>query len=269
MLNIMNFIKRYFTRRILQKHAITFNEWHEVTLRIPVFQYLSTSEKVRLRQLSTLFLYKKNIVGAKDFTITNAMQITIASQACLQILNLNIDSFNGWVEIIVYPGAFKVNRKVTSADGLVHHENQSLSGEAWNRGPVVLSWEDVENESYHLQPGHNVVIHEFAHKLDMLNGRANGMPPLHPNMPIKKWSQTLSQAYNLLNQKIENFQHGYINPYASTNPGEFFAVISEYFFTAPDILFQYCPDVYEQLKQYYRQDTLQRMITFNQNGTSF
>lgn len=254
----MNFIKRYLTRRILQKHAIAFNEWHDVTRRIPVLQYLSTTEKVRLRQLSTLFLYEKTFFGAKNLEVTKAMQITIASQACLQILNLNIDSFSGWIEIIIYPGAFRVNRNITSADGLVHHENQSLSGEAWDRGPVILSWDDVEYESYSLQPGHNVVIHEFAHKLDMLNGRANGMPPLHPSMTIETWSRTLSQAYDLLNHKIDNFQHSTINSYASTNPGEFFAVISEYFFTAPDILFQYCPEVYEQLKQYYRQDTLQR-----------
>jgi Mlc titration factor MtfA (ptsG expression regulator) len=259
MLNIINFIKRGLTRRILRKHAIAFNEWHDVTRRIPVLQCLSTTEKVRLRYLSTLFLYKKTFVGVKNLEITNAMQITIASQACLQILNLNIDSFNGWVEIIIYPSAFRVNRNITSADGLVHHENKSLSGEAWDRGPVILSWDDVQHESYRLQPGHNVVIHEFAHKLDMLNGRANGMPPLHPNMPIQIWSKTLSQAFDLLNQKIDNFQHSYINSYASTNPGEFFAVISEYFFTAPDILFQYCPEVYEQLKQYYRQDTLQRL----------
>jgi len=255
----MKLIKNYLTGRILRKHAIAFKEWRKVIDRIPALQYLSSSEKARLRKLSTLFLYEKTIVGAKDFQVSNAMRITIAAQACLQILNLGIGAFNGWVEIIIYPGAFRVSRHITDTDGLVHHENHSLSGEAWDRGPLILSWEDVEQESYHHSPGHNVIIHEFAHKLDMLNGRANGMPPLHPNMPIETWSQTLSQAYELLNDKLENFQHSTINPYASTNPGEFFAVISEYFFTAPDILFQYCPDVYEQLKQYYRQDTLGRL----------
>jgi len=255
----MNLIKNYLIKRILRRHAITFNEWHDVIARIPVLNDLSSVEKARLRKLSTLFLYKKTVVGAKNLDITNAMKITIAAQACLQILNLGINAFNGWVEIIVYPGAFRVNRNISDANGLVHHQNHNLSGEAWERGPLILSWDDVELESYSLQHGHNVIIHEFAHKLDMLNGRANGMPPLHPNMPIETWTQTLSQAYELLNQKIDNFQHSTINPYASTNPGEFFAVISEYFFTAPDTLFQYCPDVYEQLKQYYRQDTLQRL----------
>lgn len=255
----MNLIKKYLTRRILRKHAVSYNEWHDVTRKIPLIQYLSNSEKARLRKLCTLFLYKKTFTGANNQEITNSMRVTVASQACLQILCLGIDTFNGWVEIIIYPGAFRVNRDITDADGLVHNENHGLSGESWDRGPLILSWEDVERESYSLQPGHNVVIHEFAHKLDMLNGRANGMPPLHPNMPIEAWTLTLSQAYELLQQNIDNFQYGHINPYASTNPAEFFAVISEYFFTAPHILFQYCPDVYEQLKQYYRQDTLQRL----------
>ncbi|MCP3849991.1 MAG: zinc-dependent peptidase [Gammaproteobacteria bacterium] len=254
----MNFIKKYLIRRILKKYAIPYSEWHNTTIKLPLLQHLSNKEKVRLRRLSTLFLHKKTIVGAKNFEITKAIQITIAAQACLQILHLGLDAFNGWVEIIIYPSAFKVNRKVMSANGLIHHENNALSGEAWVRGPVILSWDHVERESYNLLPGRNVLIHEFAHKLDMLNGRANGMPPLHPNMPIQQWSQTLSQAFELLNDRLENFQQSSINPYASTNPAEFFAVISEYFFTAPDILFKYCPDVYEQLKQYYRQDTISK-----------
>lgn len=257
----MNCITKYFQRRALRNDRINFNEWHAATANIPLLKNLSSAEKARLRQLSSLFLYQKTLVGVKNLPITRTMQIIIAAQACLQILNLGLDAFNGWIEIIVYPGAFKVNRNFTDANGLVHHENQNLSGESWERGPLILSWDTIEQESFSLVPGHNVIIHEFAHKLDMLNGRANGMPPLHPNMPIEIWTQTLSRAYELLNQKIEHFQNSTINPYASTNPAEFFAVISEYFFTAPDILFEYCPDVYEQLKQYYRQDTLQRFKT--------
>ncbi len=251
-------LKKFLFRRILRKHAIAYTQWHEITARIPLLQYLSSTEKARLRVLSSLFLYKKTFSAAGNLLITDNMRITVASQACLQILKLGIEAFNGWVEIIVYPGAFKVRHDVYGSDGLVHHENRILSGESWQRGPLILSWEDVQRESYRPSPGHNVVIHEFAHKLDMLNGRANGMPPLHPNMPIETWTQTLSQAYEMLQQKISYFDHSYINPYAGTDPAEFFAVISEYFFTAPEILDQYCPEVYQQLQQYYRQDPLQR-----------
>lgn len=255
----MHLIKNYLTRRILKNHTIAFKQWHVTTSKMPLLRSLTITEKVQLRKLCTLFIYHKTFSGAGDLSVTYPMQITVAAQACLMILGLGMQAFNGWEEIIIYPGAFKVDRTFVSADGLVHQENQNLSGEAWDRGPVILSWQDVERESFNLIPGHNLIIHEFAHKLDMLNGRANGMPPLHPTMPVEEWTQALNQAYESLQKNIGNFQQTYITPYAGKNPAEFFAVISEYFFTAPEILEQYCPDVYEQLKQYYRQDTLQRL----------
>ncbi len=258
----MSCISRYLKYRKLRKDSIHFSDWHKVITKIPLLNNLTGTEKARLRQLSSLFLARKTLVGVKGLELTPAMQISIAAQACLLVLNLGLDAYNGWVEIVIYPGAFKVNRNFTDANGLVHQENQSLSGESWERGPLILSWDSIELESRQLIPGHNVIIHEFAHKLDMLNGRANGMPPLHPNMPIEIWSQTLSQAFNTLKRRLEHFKHSDINPYASTNPAEFFAVISEYFFTAPQILTEHCPEVYEQLKQYYRQDTSQRLNQF-------
>ena len=254
-------ISRYFQNkklRQLRNSRLPYNEWHNVINNIALLNNLSSTEKVRLRQLTGLFLARKTMVGVRGIELTRVMQITIAAQACLPILNLGLEAYNGWVELVIYPGAFKVNRNFTDANGLVHQENQDLSGESWERGPLILSWDSIEQESRQLIPGHNVIIHEFAHKLDMLNGRANGMPPLHPNMPIETWTRTLSQAFETLNKNLDHFHYSYINPYASTNPAEFFAVISEYFFTAPNILHKHCPQVYTQLKQYYRQDTLQR-----------
>jgi len=189
--------------------------------------------------------------------IDDEIRITIAAQACLEILELGLDAFAGWLEIIVYPGAFRVTQETLDDAGVVHQQDNSLSGESWSRGPVILSWQDVQEDSFSLRPGHNVVLHEFAHKLDMLNQRANGMPPLHPDMPIKAWTEALSQAYENLQQRLENHQPT-INAYAATNPAEFFAVICEYFFTAPDILWQHCPDVYQQLKAWFKQDPLAR-----------
>ena len=254
-------ISRYIQNkklRQLRDSRIPYSEWHNVINNIALLNNLSSTEKVRLRQLSGLFLAHKTMVGVRGIELTRAMQISIAAQACLPILNLGLAAYNGWIELVIYPGAFKVNRNFTDANGLVHQENQDLSGESWERGPLILSWDSIEQESRQLIPGHNVIIHEFAHKLDMLNGRANGMPPLHPNMPIETWTRTLSQAFETLNKNLDHFHYSYINPYASTNPAEFFAVISEYFFTAPNILHKHCPQVYTQLKQYYRQDTLQR-----------
>ncbi|NOZ38240.1 MAG: zinc-dependent peptidase [Gammaproteobacteria bacterium] len=243
--------------RVLREHSIADETWHGVSQRLPLLQPLTAIERARLRELTTLFLHQKDFTGVQGLVIDDEIRITIAAQACLEILELGLDAFAGWLEIIVYPGAFRVTQETLDDAGVVHQQDNSLSGESWSRGPVILSWQDVQEDSFSLRPGHNVVLHEFAHKLDMLNQRANGMPPLHPDMPIKAWTEALSQAYENLQQRLENHQPT-INAYAATNPAEFFAVICEYFFTAPDILWQHCPDVYQQLKAWFKQDPLAR-----------
>ena len=252
----MNIIQRYFVRRTLRKHGIAFTQWHHTTSQLPLVRALSSRQKARLRLLTTLLIKKKAFIGAHDFVISEEMRICIAAQACVPILNIGLNAYNGWLEIIVYPDAFIVSREVMDEYGLVHRERRGLSGESWSRGPVILSWRDVQHDSYTLRPGHNIVIHEFAHKLDMGSGRANGQPPLPPNMPASEWNRALSDAYNTLNQRIEHQQHTYINAYAATNAAEFFAVCCEYFFTAPQILEKHCPQVFQQLQAYFKQTPL-------------
>ena len=140
----------------------------------------------------------------------------------------------------------------------MHHQEQALVGESWSRGPLILSWDDIERDLQGKQPGSNVVIHEIAHKLDVLNGPADGFPPLHQGMALSEWSTSLSAAYESLIQRVEHHQQACINPYAATSPAEFFAVISEYFFCAPEILHKHFVDVYLQLQHYYRQNPLLR-----------
>ena len=249
----MKWLERIRTYYILKKHGLPDDLWFKTTKKLPLLASLTTSEMVSLRVLSTLLIYRKSFYGAHQFDVTLEMKIIIAAQACVEILQLGIDSFDGWEEIIVYPGAFKVERQVQDEFGLVSNEQNVLSGEAWGQGPLILSWDDVERDSYNLRAGHNVVIHEFAHKLDMLNGRANGMPPLHPDMPIKDWTESLSTAYQHLINRLEH-HHDEINAYAATNPAEFFAVMCEYFFTAPDILKKSYPKVYKELHAYFRRE---------------
>lgn len=252
----MNFIKRYLTKRVIRRHALPFHTWHRITAKIPLIANRTNKEKARLRLLSTLFLYQKSFTGANGLEVTLDMAITIAAQACLEIINLGLNAFDGWIEIIIYPSAFIVDRDMTDESGLVHPQINGLSGESWDRGPVILSWQDVAQDSYHLHQGHNIVIHEFAHKLDMLSGRADGQPPLTNDMSLKEWSDTLGNAHATLIDQIEHYQHSYINSYAATNPAEFFAVSCEYFFTAPEILNMHSPAVYLQLKSYFKQDPL-------------
>ncbi len=253
----MNFIQRYLTRRTLRKQAIPYKTWQRVTSQLPLVTVRTNKEKARLRLLTTLFIAKKSFTGAHDLEVTLEMAITIASQACLEILYLGLNAFNGWVEIIIYPAAFVVERTIVDENGIVHQQSYGLSGESWGRGPVILSWQDIQQDSYQLHQGHNIIIHEFAHKLDMLSGRADGQPPLTRDMSLTEWSQVLHNAYTTLVNQIDHHKHTYINTYAATNPAEFFAVSCEYFFTAPHILEQHCPNVYQQLKLYFRQDPKQ------------
>lgn len=254
----MNILKRARIIYLLHRHSIDHRLWESTIKNLPLLQGLTAVEKAHLRELSTLFLHEKNIVGVQGIQITAPMRITIAAQACLPILQLGIALLDGWRDIIVYPDAFRVNRDETDENGVVHHGDRVLSGESWSAGPVILSWRDIELDKQLTQQGHNVIVHEIAHKLDMLNGKANGMPPLHTTMAPPQWTAALSAAYRQINARLDQHRQICVNPYAASSPAEFFAVFSEYFFCAPQILQTHFPAVYRQLRQYYRQDPLCR-----------
>lgn len=245
-------LRRWGMCRMLRRDPIPHHVWRSVTREIVLLRGLDAVQMAHLRELATWFLHNKAINGVQGLEVTPAMRVAVAVQACLLILNLGIDYFAGWVEIILYPAAFRVHHQQVDAIGLVHDDANALSGESWLRGPVILSWEDVERDSYHPRAGHNVVLHEFAHKLDGLNGVTNGMPPLRRGMDREVWSESLSGAYDRLCQQVAKGEKAFINPYAATSPAEFFAVASEYFFTAPDILKNCCPAVHRQLVLFYR-----------------
>ncbi|MCF6236361.1 MAG: zinc-dependent peptidase [Gammaproteobacteria bacterium] len=257
-MNIIKWVKRQRTRHTLKHHSIPYSLWKKSLRKAALLHDLSSVEKARLRRLATLFLYHKAINGARGFKLTDEMLVVIAAQAALPILKLGLNYYSNWVEVIIYPGAFRVSHNNIDPNGLSSNEMNTLSGEAWLRGPVILSWEDIEHDLHAPHLGHNVVIHEFAHKLDMLDGSADGLPPLHPTMKIKQWADVLSTAYDVLRQQVAHHHRTRINAYAATTPAEFFAVVSEYFFAAPTILNHHCPEVYQQLVQFYRQDPLAR-----------
>jgi len=203
---------------------------------------LSDDERARLRDLAILFMHGKQISAAGGLELNREMKLGIAVQACILVLELGIEHYDGWVEVIVYPDEFVSGHEFRNPDGLVEIDEMSYAGQAWIRGPVILSWADVEHAGD--MDGMNVVIHEFAHKLDMLNGEANGFPPLHSGMNRQAWSQTFSAAYKDLCRR----------------PGEFFAVVSEAFFEIPDIVRAVYPQVYEQLALFYRQNPASREL---------
>jgi len=252
----MNILRKIYRQYVLHRYAIRHSLWHETIEKITITQRLTAVELAHLRTLVTLFLHSKTITGATDLEITDKMKLCIAIQSCLLVLHLDLDYLDGWTQVIVYPGEFKISRDVTDSIGLVHHEENVLMGESWSKGPVILSWQSIEEDLAEPHKGHNVIIHEMAHKLDMLNGSVDGLPPLSSRLKVNEWIDDLTKVYEHLNQRLERHHSCEINPYAATSPGEFFAVISEYFFSAPEILNAYFPILYQELKSFYYQDTL-------------
>jgi Mlc titration factor MtfA (ptsG expression regulator) len=247
--------KKWWHERIIKRSNIKESQWQNAFASLPVLQRLDTESRERLKNLTILFLHYKSVEGVQGQEITENIKIIIGLQACLPILNLGLDWYEGWVSVIVYPGAFSREKIEVDECGVVHKGKTHLSGESWQRGPVILSWDDIFS---HHELGRNVVIHEFAHKLDMLNGRANGFPPLHKGMSAQTWAHDFNQAYADLSQHlaVDEEEAIPINDYATTSPAEFFAVFSEYFFEAPIIIQHHYPKIFAQLVLFYRQDPL-------------
>jgi Mlc titration factor MtfA (ptsG expression regulator) len=148
-------------------------------------------------------------------------------------------------------------------DGVQHHVEEPMTGESWLAGPVILSWEDAERRGE--EQGYNVVIHEFAHKLDMLNGDANGFPPLHSGMSREDWSRVFGGAYEDFRARVERGEDTAVDPYAAESPAEFFAVLSEAFFEIPETVRAEHPELYAQLAAFYRQDPAGRPASEQEN----
>jgi Mlc titration factor MtfA (ptsG expression regulator) len=200
----------------------------------------------RLRGLVGAFLAEKAIEPAGGMVLTAATRQSIALQACVPILGLGLTWYQGWHSVIVYPGDFRVHHSWMDDDGVVHEGQEVRAGEAWEAGPVILSWAADDPDST------AVVVHEFAHKLDMRNGVANGMPPLHRGMDRGEWTRVFARAYDDFSARVDEGEPLPFDAYAATDPAEFFAVVSEVFLLEPDRLREAYPAVYEQLIAFYR-----------------
>ncbi len=255
---ILRRIQRFWQQHILFRSRIPYSLWHKTIMTSTLLSCLDRKERHRLRKLASLFLHEKAITGAGGLDVNDTMRVYIAATACLLILNLDLDYYDGWSEIIVYPDTFVIKREEYDENGLVHNTQRALAGESWQRGPVILSWSDARPEDQPDRHASNVVLHEFAHKLDMLNGAANGMPPLHASMTREDWTKSLSLAYKKLHQKIDHHKQTSIDPYGAENPAEFFAVLTETFFEHPARLQKAYRQVYQQFCLFYRQDPIQR-----------
>jgi Mlc titration factor MtfA (ptsG expression regulator) len=233
-------------KRVLDKHRIDDALWRRATGRLAFLP-----QDGKLRSLALLFLAEKQFAGAHGLEVSDAMRVSIAAQACLPILELGLDWYAGFTGVVVYPGDFRVRRTEVDELGVVHEWDDELAGEAMPGGPVVLSWDAAAHDM-----AMNVVLHEFVHKLDMLNGAADGLPPLHAGMDRGAWRAAFAAAYEGFCDAVERGRDTWLDPYAAEHPSEFFAVVSEAFFTDPGETRRRYPDVFDQLKRFYRQDPM-------------
>lgn len=251
--SMASLLRAWQRRRALARDPIPPALWQQGVNALMLLDGLAAPDLERLRRLVVPFLAEKRLYGAHGLEVHPTMALNIALQACLPILELGLDWYDEWTTIVVYEDDFLPRHEVMDEMGILHVEDMPYSGEAWERGPVLLSWGAMAR-------GETLAIHEFTHTLDMRNGMANGMPPLHREMRVGDWTRIMTAAYDDLNRRLDLEQPSDFDPYAATDPGEFFAVMSEYFFAQPRVLQRDYPDVYAQFRQFYRQDPAGRRM---------
>ena len=217
---------------------------------VPVYRRMPADLQAQLRRHINVFLEEKVFIGCGGLEVTDEMRVTIAAHACCLILNRPTDYFPNFTSILLYPDSYLVNE--VHYDGVVETEGQDArSGESWHRGPVVLSWQDVLESLEDAGDAYNVVLHEFAHKLDEENGEVDGVPALAHGSHYKEWAEVLSRAYGAAAGASGGKPVAVLDEYAFTAPEEFFAVATETFFERASELKAELPELYAQLERYY------------------
>jgi Mlc titration factor MtfA (ptsG expression regulator) len=255
---MFQWLRQQRRKRTLARSDTSVRHWARAWDGLSLLSGMGEEEALRLRKLATIFLAEKTVSPAQDIRITLGMRQFIALQACLPILGLDADWYRSWYSIVLYPDTFVSSFDAHDETGVVHRVREPRMGESWDQGPLILSWQDTL-ASGEFRDGYNVVVHECAHKLDALDGAANGKPPLHAGMSIQQWADVFGSAYDNLCAEVAQGVETRLDPYAAEGPEEFFAVLSEAFFEVPDTIVDTFPDCYDQLRRFYRQDPLSRL----------
>jgi Mlc titration factor MtfA (ptsG expression regulator) len=247
---------RYFSQRAEHKRLLnarlTGREWDIITQQVPLIKKLPIELHKKLEGKINLFLAQVEFHGCDDLEMTEDMELSIAAQACLMVVNNN-QWYDTLQTILIYPGAFKSTH--TERDGYITREIETVRlGESWARGPVVLSWAHSKSGAFNDADGHNVVLHEFAHQLDGLSGGTDGAPVLDRDHKFSDWVDALNASYDNLIKRVENGQSTFLDAYGATAPAEFFAVSVEVFFEQPQQFEKHEPEVYEQMAKYFNLD---------------
>ena len=249
-------IPRIYARLRGAPRPIPDTLWRQVLAHYPFLAALAADEKRRLRNLTSRFLADKEFAGAHGLEVSDAMAVAIAAQACLPILYLDLKLYNDFKGIVVHSGPMLARRQTTDAAGVVHHYSEVLSGEAMQGGPVTLSWEDVAASAL-AERGHNVVIHEFVHKIDMHEGSPNGRPALPSRTAKLAWQQVMQTNYAKFRQQVvmhERFgaEAPWLDSYGAQSPVEFFAVAAEAYFVNRQRFTEAFPDLTQLFDSFFK-----------------
>ncbi|GIU51160.1 hypothetical protein TUM4438_39770 [Shewanella sairae] len=230
-------------------------EWRDILKRrIPFFRALPTDLQLQLKKHIQIFIAEKHFIGCDGLKIDDDIRVTVAAQACLLLLNRNTNFYPNLKEILIYPSVFIVEGQQQHSGGVIYEQRRVLSGESWQHGRVILSWQTTKHDAAVPDDGHNVVIHEFAHQLDQEDGNANGAPILKNTADYQSWSKVLMEEYQSLVSAAQHGGYSLFSYYGATNPAEFFAVISEVFFEQPHEFIRQHTALYNELSSFYQLD---------------
>jgi Mlc titration factor MtfA (ptsG expression regulator) len=245
-------------QRVLTQRAIPDDLWLDTLRAYPFLIRRPLPDLLRLRELATLFLTQKEFSTAEGLSLTDAMAVAVAAQACVPVLHLpgGLGLYGGFVGIVLHPQEVVVQRQWSDEAGVVHSGEEVLAGEAMDGGPLMLSWQDVQlaGAPERTEDGYNVVIHEFVHVLDMHHGGVDGVPALSDRAMQARWTTVMAHALAQHNAEVDAETPTWLDPYAAQGPEEFFPVTAEAFFVAPEGLQAEFPEVYTLLSAYFGQD---------------
>lgn len=211
---------------------------------------LDAQREHTLRALTAHFLQRKTISPLDGLTLDAVQRTVLAALCCLPLLEFGAEGLRGWSQLLVYPDAFRVQRSHVDAAGVLHEWEDELIGESWDSGPLILSWADVQADLDDPRAGYCVAVHEMAHKLDVLDGALDGTPPL-PRDWQRRWAVDFQRSYDAFCKRVDRGRASEIDAYAAEAPEEFFAVVSEYHFSAPQRLQHEMPEVAAHLARFY------------------
>jgi Mlc titration factor MtfA (ptsG expression regulator) len=240
--------------RAVARRAIPDAMWEATLAHLPFLHRLDADERAELRRLCSLFLDQKQFHGVGGLEVTDAMAVIVAAQACLPVLKLGLGLYGSFVGIVMHRDLVVARRTVEDEDGIVHEYDEELTGEAMGGGPVMLSWADVAEAADSADWAYNVVIHEFAHVIDMADGDADGVPPLPDAVTRDRWIARIDAEYEAFCERVDAGHDTVVDPYGAEAVEEFFAVAVEAFFVSAPAFRREMPALYELLVDYFRQD---------------